>query len=146
MEEDKIQQIIRKTQRQPTECSCPVCRMQCRVPCLGTPTDIRKLIEAGYKDRLAPTLWLTGMYAGQIKFPVPMVQPVRGEDGWCAFFRNGLCELHERGLKPTEGKLSHHTIREDNFDFSRSLAWNVAKTWLDESGTKDIEIILKAML
>ena len=145
MEKDKMQQIIRKTQRQPTECRCLVCRMQCRVPCLGTPADIRRLIEAGYKDRLAPILWLAGMYAGQIRFPVPMVQPARGEDGWCAFFQNGLCELHERGLKPTEGKLSYHTIRADNFDFSCSLAWNVAKTWLDESYAGDLEEILRAM-
>lgn len=145
MERGRIQRIIENTGRQPSECSCQICRMQCRVPCLGTPADIRRLIEAGYKDRLAPTLWCTGMYLGKMRFPIPMVQAVKSKEGWCAFFQNGLCELHDLGLKPTEGRLSHHIMTEENFDFSKSLSWNVAKTWLDSSFTEDLEKILNAM-
>jgi hypothetical protein len=63
--------------------------------------------------------------------PIIMVQPNYDEDkGACTFFVNGLCQLHELGLKPTEGKLSHHNdqpVRNKN----KILAWVVAKTWLE---------------
>ena len=43
-------------------------------------------------------------------------------------------------LKPTEGRLSHHTLTEESFDFSKSLAWNVAREWLNE---KNVPLILR---
>lgn len=138
--ETSLQRIVRKTGRRPTECTCPQCRTQCRTPCLGTPDDILRIILAGYKDRLAPTMWGVGMVLGRLPYPVPMVQ-ARGIDGYCTFFRDGLCELHDLGLKPTEGRLSHHTITQENLEFSRSLTWNVAREWLDKrniSVTKEI--------
>ena len=60
---------------------------------------------------------------------VPMIQPIVGKR-YCAFFENGLCILHDKGLKPTEGRLSHHTVKKDNFNPFMSIAWNVAKEWL----------------
>lgn len=56
------------------------------------------------------------------------------------FHVDGLCELHDAGLKPTEGKLSHHSIRIDNFKASKSISWNVAKEWLNE---ENVECIVK---
>ncbi|MDC2255498.1 MULTISPECIES: hypothetical protein [Bacteroidaceae] len=38
--ETALQRIIRKTGRTPVECRCPLCRQQCRTPCLGTPEDV----------------------------------------------------------------------------------------------------------
>ena len=108
--------------------------MQCHTPCLGTPQDIEKLIDAGYSDRLLPTLWGAGMIMGVINFPVPMIQIASGDD-YCS------CELHYRGLKPTEGRLSHHSTRIDNFKASKSIAWNVAKEWLSEENADTIERI-----
>lgn len=105
-----INYIMQKSGRKPTACSCEKCKSQCRTPCLGTPEDIERLIDAGYKDRLAPTEWLVGMLFGVIDRPGLMVQ-AKVEDGWCTFYHDGKCELHEQGLKPTEGKLSHHSIR-----------------------------------
>lgn len=129
--ETTIEKIVRITGRKPVSCQCALCKSQCqRTPCLGTPQDILALIEAGYKDRLAPTAWMVGMAAGVLPFPVPMIQAVQTPDG-CAFFKNGLCILHDLGLKPTEGRLSHHTITLEDFTFSRSLSWNVARTWLE---------------
>ena len=49
------------------------------------------------------------------------------------------------GLKPTEGKLSHHSIRLDNFKPSKCIAWNVAKEWLNEENAEYIEKICEAM-
>ncbi len=69
------------------------------------------------------------MLFGVIDRPVLMLQ-AKIENGWCTFYHDGKCELHEQGLKPTEGKLSHHSIRIDNFDPKKSLSWLVAKEWL----------------
>jgi hypothetical protein len=97
--------IMQRSGRKPTACSCDRCKSQCHTPCLGTPEDIGKLIDAGYRNRLAPTSWLVGMLMGVIDRPIEMVQP-KVENGWCTFYHDGLCELHDKGLKPTEGRLS----------------------------------------
>lgn len=122
--------IARKSGRKPTVCSRERCKAQCRTPCLGTPEDINRLIAAGYQDRLAPTLWAAGMLMGLISYPVKMLQAKQEDNGWCTFYHDGRCELHDKGLKPTEGRLSHHSIRIDNINPKKSLSWLVAKEWL----------------
>lgn len=43
---------------------------------------------------------------GVINRPIPMVQPLFNEEtGYCVFFKDGLCELHDKKLKPIEGKI-----------------------------------------
>lgn len=129
--ETTFQKISRKSGRKPTECKCQECKSQCRIaPCLGTPEDITKLIAAGYEDRLSPTEWRAGMLMGVIDRPVNMIQATQ-EKGGCTFFKDGLCELHDKGLKPTEGRLSNHATRIDNFDPKKSLSWLIAKEWLE---------------
>lgn len=123
---------MRKSSRKPTCCQCAKCQSQCHTPCLGTPEDIVKLIEAGYKDRLSPIEWAVGMITGVCSKPVYMIQ-ANVENGYCTFFHEGKCELHDKGLKPTEGKLSHHSIKIDNFNPKKSLSWLIAKEWLDEN-------------
>jgi hypothetical protein len=51
-------------------------------------------------------------------------------------------KLHASGLKPTEGKLSHHSVKAENFEFRKSLSWNVAKEW---ESTKN-EALVKEIL
>lgn len=119
-------------------------RQQCRIPCLGTPEDILRLLKAGYRERLAPTRWAVGLLLGKIPYIVPMVQ-AKQEAGGCTFFQDGLCELHAAGLKPTEGRLSHHTITMENLKFGMSLSWNVAKEWLDERNFDTIREIVRIM-
>ncbi|PNP92061.1 hypothetical protein BFS16_12055 [Hoylesella timonensis] len=121
--------VMEKTGRKVTYCKCRKCREQCHTPCLGTPQDIERLIDAGYAARLAPTIWAAGIIMGICKKPIYMVQAKAGEE-WCTFFHDGLCELHEKGLKPTEGRLSHHSIKADNFHPAKSISWNVAKEWI----------------
>ena len=142
--ETALQRIIRQTGREPVECGCALCRQQCRTPCLGTPEDILRLIHAGYKERLVPTLWCVGMILGRLAYPVYMVQ-ARGEKDGCVFFHDGLCELHGTGMKPTEGRLSYHTITGENLEFGRSLSWNVAREWLDERNRPAIREIVRLM-
>lgn len=91
---------------EPVQCSCQKCANMCRkTPCMGTPEDINNIAEAGYGDRLAGTIWAAGT-----PYDIPtvkMVQPRYEDDrGCCTFFKDGLCELHDLGLKPTEGRLA----------------------------------------
>lgn len=144
--ETAFQRIVRKTGRKPIVCKCQKCKQQCQTPCLGTPEDILRLINAGYKKRLAATQWCVGMVLGKIGYPVLMVQAIREENGYCTFFHNGLCELHDLGLKPTEGRLSHHTITKENVKFGKSLSWNVAREWIDNRNEQCITEIAKHML
>lgn len=143
--ETTLQRIIRKTGRKPTACKCAICKEQCRTPCLGTPEDILRLIKAGYGNRLKLTQWCVGMLVGKIPYPITMIQAQLEDNGYCTFFHDGLCELHDLGLKPTEGKLSSHILSKDNFQFSKSLSWNVAKEWLSEKNITTIEEIFTLM-
>ena len=70
-----------------------------------------------------------------------MVQPLKADNGFCVFHKNGLCELHNSGLKPTEGKLSHHSIKAENTNFRKSLSYNVAKEWEDPANRELIDKI-----
>ncbi len=130
MIENQLHRIMRKTGRKPSQCKCKLCQEQCHQPCLGTPQDIERLIDAGFADRLAATQWVAGMIMGCCPGPVTMVQARQEENGWCTFFKDGLCELHDKGLKPTEGRLSHHSIRADNWSPKKSISWHVAKEWI----------------
>ena len=141
--ETSLQRIMRKTGRKPIECKCQKCKQQCKTPCLGTPEDILRLIKAGYKERLAITHWWVGIARGKLDFPVIMIQARQEENGYCTFFRDGLCELHDLGLKPTEGRLSHHSITKENFKFGKSLSWNVAKEWMDMRNGEIVEEIIR---
>lgn len=138
-----LQRIIMKTGRKPIECKCHLCKRQCHTPCLGTPQDILRLMDAGYTDRLKPTDWLAGVVMGVTKEPILLIQPEcldgaysglidLGVNSHCTFQReDGLCELHDKGLKPTEGRLSHHSVKLDNWKPSKSISWAVVQEWLD---------------
>lgn len=129
--ETTFQKIIRRTGRKPIECKCSKCQSQCEAaPCLGTPEDIKKIIEAGYADKLMITDWHVGMVIGKMNRPIKMVQAEHTASG-CIFFKEGLCELHACGLKPTEGKLSHHSTTMESYTSRKSLSYNVAKEWED---------------
>ena len=63
------------------------------------------------------------------------------KDGWCAFRQpDGLCELHDRGLKPTEGVLaSCKMIEEDNVPtYETSVLRAVANEWVKVENFGDI--------
>lgn len=98
-------------------CSCD----KCKNPCIGTPKDIEAIIDAGYADRLKEPMWMVGYLAVKEK-PIAMIQPTE-KDGWCAFRQpDGLCELHDRGLKAVE---------EDNVPtYETSVLRAVAHEWV----------------
>ena len=95
--ETTFQRIVRRTGKKPTDCKCRLCQQQCRVcPCLGTPEDIERLIDAGYAGKLALTDWCVGQMVGAVPYPITMVQAQQTDEG-CIFFHDGLCELHDKG-------------------------------------------------
>lgn len=123
IKETVLQRIMRKTGRNPCQCKCSLCREQSHILCLGTPEDIEKIIDAGYGDKLEITNWAVGIIMGVTKNVIPMLQ-ARADNEYCVFFNDELCQLHDKGLKPTEGRLSHHSTRIDKFKASKSNAMN----------------------
>ncbi len=144
--ESEFHKIIRKTGKKPVQCKCQDCKKQCSVsPCLGTPSDIEKIIDAGHGDKIFLTHWAAGILLRATKDIVRMYQANNIPNHGCVFFKDGLCELHEKGLKPTEGRLSHHSQQMHNLEPRKSIGWNVAKTWLDPENAPTISRIQKKL-
>lgn len=115
-------------------CSCLVCKRMCRRPCWPTPKEAEALIQAGFADRLMLD------YHRDLKGPIlsPAYVGREGKEGLfpmlidnprCTFLdQNGLCMLHDKGLKPLEGRIA--TCREqDRTYLPRELHLAVGKTW-----------------
>jgi len=124
------QKIARKTNKQPIACACKDCAEMCQhTACLGTPQDILRLVEAGYADKLKLTYWMVGMVYNQLDFPIEMYQLAEQPGKGCVMLQNGKCQLHDIGLKPTEGYLSSSHF--PAISFEKSIFWNVAKEWIE---------------
>ncbi len=144
--ESTFNKISRKSGRKISFCKCQQCKKQCTAPCLGTPEDIEKLIDAGYKDKILETTWLAGMMMGAVDHPIEMYQAEhRTDTGFCTFFKDGLCQLHDLGLKPTEGKLSHHSLKAENWTASKSVSILVAKEWENPKNKEIINRIIEKL-
>lgn len=145
MSEETTKRISAITGRQPTECACEICKRMCqRTPCLGTPDDIERIIDAGYGHKIVPSGWAAGIIARLNDHIIPMYQPEgrSKNDGTCAFYtHDGLCELHDKGLKPTEGRLAHHIPGLDQMVASFHPAWHVAQEWEKEENFETIKRI-----
>lgn len=63
-------------------------------------------------------------------------------DGCCICYHDGKCELHENGLKPTEGKLSHHDVSERELLPQYNLTFQVASEWMKEENLPIINQIV----
>lgn len=144
--ESTFEKIIRKSGKKPISCKCEQCKNQCRIsPCLGTPADIEKIIDAGYGNKIFLTTWAAGVLMGVTSDFVMMYQAEMTDNG-CAFLVDGLCSLHDLGLKPTEGRLSHHTQEVSVLGpASKNLPWLVAKEWLDPANEQTILRIHKKL-
>lgn len=124
-------------------CTCDKCKSMCKTPCIGTPKDIEAIIDAGYVDRLKETIWMVGYLAAGEEY-IKMIQPTT-RDGECVFRRpDGLCELHDRGLKPTEGVLAHcRMVKEDNIPtYETSVLIAVAHKWVKAENFEDIKNVV----
>src|ERR1700679_1101292 len=99
-----------------SECDCKKCQKMCHAPCCGTPEDFENIIEAGFGKRLMFDAFPDGE---------PMLKPaLKGYEGnrspfetasikGCTFWNGKHCELHSKGLKPSLGKLAHHSLNKE---------------------------------
>lgn len=92
-------------------CTCTVCvAMCCRRPCFPTPEDAVSLITAGLADRLMVDWYIPKIDGDSWELLTPAIKGHENSDapfwpvGRCTFLKDDRCELHEAGLKPTEGK------------------------------------------
>lgn len=140
-ETDVIKLLSGTTENQ---CSCKDCVNMCyRCPCLGTPTDILKIMEAGHTDKIILTDWAAAVAAG---FPVITMFQIKHETGTaCVFLKNDLCSLHDKGLKPTEGKLASHTGIDKIIKNKIPAGLAIASTWLLPGNTKTIKTIIQKL-
>lgn len=118
--ETTYQRIIRKSGMKPTNCKCNLCKLQCSAPCFGTPEDMLKIIAAGFSKRVI------AINTEGVQVITPLYDK---EKKSCTFFTNGLCELHDSGLKPTVGKLSHHSTTAEGFNPKKSIHRFVMAEW-----------------
>lgn len=122
-------------------CSCERCRRMCEErPCWPTPAEAIALLDAGRGSSLMLDYWSGGFPSPEDEFPdsVDILGPAivgcegRGAPFWpggrCTFLsQQGLCSLHDRGLKPAEGRKAGHVTPD-------GLHKAVARTWDSDLG------------
>ena len=124
-----------------SSCKCSACRMACMVsPCFGTPEDMQKLIDAGYQDRLLPTIYMNPETLEEYPVIAPIGINFVGALHRCTFLDSDMnCELHDKNLKPTEGKLAYHGRDEEQ---NVNLRIMICNTW---NSLKGVEIVRKTI-
>jgi hypothetical protein len=129
---------------QPNDCSCDRCKSCCLVsPCLGTPEDMEKLEKAGHMNDVSKTYVLDGK-TNTFKEVKALKGIAWNHNGHqlmkCSMLDdNGLCKLHNKGLKPTEGRIINHTCsHQDTVDIRHELL----KEW-DSKPISMIEMLAK---
>lgn len=135
-------------------CSCATCQGYCSRPCWTTPEDAERLLDAGEAPRLMLDAWLEskelpttylvcpanpgheGAMApgleddspfGSLFFSIGLLTGDNPMLSGCVMHRgDGGCDLHARGLKPSEGRIAHHANgrANDNLHLACAVAWN----------------------
>lgn len=117
------------------ECDCDRCSSMCHAPCCGTPEDIKRLIENGYASRL-----MLDDLPGGADMIKPALKGYEGKESpWevasragCTFWKEGKCELHSLGLKPLQGKASHHDLDDEEIE---KIGEYINSTWQKDGET-----------
>lgn len=126
---------------QETECDCQKCSYMCHAPCTGTPEDMEAIMDAGYGNRLMYDDWPSSKCDDIIK---PALKGYEGKmSPWetssfsgCTFWKDGKCELHSLGLKPTLAKLVIHDQSDEEHD---QIVNFISHSWKKEEAKKTIE-------
>ncbi len=133
--------ICKKSGTQVSECDCPLCQSMCKkAPCIGTPSDIKRLIDNGYIHYLGVTTWSAGTHIGIDTFL--SVQIVKDDHGGCPLFKNGKCTIHD--IKPTDGKLASCKVL--HWDRKKPTYYHIiADTWNGLHNLKLMKFIINAV-
>lgn len=94
---------------------------------MGTPKEIEKLMDAGYMHKL--TRCNSNDPSLEFSVIMPAMSDVSRRRGVCPFFKRGLCTLHDKGLKPIEGRVAMH-----NKNNPRLLYHHLARAWNGKKG------------
>lgn len=122
----------------PTECACPTCVSMCyHRPCWPTPADAKRIIEAGFGVHLMLDWWCADEdHAEDIELLSPAIVGHATETapmmprGKCVFLDGAdRCELHDQGLKPTEGRLAIHGSTD-----GAQVHQHIAESWDTDEG------------
>jgi hypothetical protein len=107
------------------ECSCRECQLMCHEPCWPLPHQAMILLRKGYGDAMKVHRHMA----------CTVLVPVRkGGQLPCVFQdEEKLCELHDKGLKPFEGKVIDHAKPHDE-KHSDELRDRIAGMWDTMSG------------
>lgn len=151
--DEPSQLTLEEINKMPTnECSCPECQATCRQarPCWGTPDEIRKIIDAGFADKLMEDYYEGDLNGVDLPYIAIITPAIRGHGGdrapWyprgqCIFQTDtGLCHIHS--MKPVEGRVADHTTNNAfrAVHFSLVHIWNtpegkaVVEQWRDANG------------
>lgn len=141
MKESLIEKIMRQTGCTLSEDGCEKFRAGCSSPCLGTPQDMLRLIEAGYGPNLEKFDWDEGLSSGAIDFAVPIVRIAPTKDG-CPFRNKKRCMLEADDLKPTGGRLTAPMPQSAPCPFERSPDWNIVREWVLSENALDVSHVL----
>jgi hypothetical protein len=103
-------------------CACTKCKSAClHSPCFPTPEEVNNLVALGYKKFLSPVVYSDAAFKAlkdnmeEVKFWLVVIPKSLNKgllaDKSCIMFNTttGNCSLHKEGLKPFEGRHSHHT-------------------------------------
>lgn len=118
-----------------TECHCQQCQLMCQTPCWPTPEEVEVLIQKGYGPQLMIEYRIENVddKSSDIYVICPAIKGYEGKaapyifNEWCTFFEDSLCTLHDKKLKPFEGreadcKAHQPTLRKDVL-----ALWNTPK-------------------
>jgi hypothetical protein len=86
-------------------------------PCIGTVDDIEKIIDAGYANNLMLDWWCGGTkdsnpFEEDVMYLIPAIVGSEGKQakfartGKCSLLIDNKCSLHDKGLKPIQGRLA----------------------------------------
>ena len=128
-------------------CTCDSCKAMCSRPCYATPRDAERLIRAGFADRLR----MENSYDYETYVISPAFKGREGIDDrasdWanrqgCTFQdKDGLCELHDLGLKPLEARLVIHNEHPLSKKTPLSLHDRIVDLWKTNRGRRTIELL-----
>jgi len=122
----------------PNGCTCPECVKMCRChPCSPTLDEAKQLIKAGYANQLMLKVWasqddpqfaVVGLCPAIIGYEL-MVDPMKSYAGDCVFLKSDRCILHDKGLKPLEGRFATHDTTPEQ---EERVTKEIIKTWLTQ--------------
>lgn len=98
--------ILKQCNAKVSNCCCDVCKSMCyQCPCIGTPLEMQNIVQAGFHRDVMITKLANPIVINKYGHPITILAINFDEKkGHCSMLENGLCKLHNLGLKPLEGR------------------------------------------